>query len=195
MFMGLAIPDCFQAVRQWTALPNSQHRRQCHQGMSGRVPDKLISGRGSPGSDGNRRPVRQAGLDCFRQQHRVHLTCQAGLVQGHGIDWRFITAGKLIQNAFVESFRASAGNPRQTARRDLVDDNGDRAHSSLNTPLGRPTQPRSPQRASRASRPAPPTCPCPPALLGLETRFQPPPDKIFRESHFRTMAVFCRRAR
>lgn len=54
-----------------------QHRRQCHLGMSGAVPDKLISGRGSPGSDGNRRPVRQAALDCFRQQHRLHLQCRA----------------------------------------------------------------------------------------------------------------------
>jgi hypothetical protein len=124
MFMGLALSDCFPAVRQWTALPNSQHRRQCHLGMSGAVPDKLISGRGSPRSDGNRRPVRQAGLDCFRQQHRLHLQCHAG------------------------------GNPQQAAQRELVDNNGDRPHPSLNTSLGRPTQPHFPQRASRASRPA-----------------------------------------
>ena len=50
----------------------------------GAVPDTSISGRRVARElTTDRRAARQAGLDCLRQRHRVHLQCHAGLVQGH----------------------------------------------------------------------------------------------------------------
>jgi transposase InsO family protein len=66
---------------------------------SGHVDLRTASG---SGIDDYRRAARQAGLDCLRQRHRVHLQCHAGC-KDTSINWHFIAPGKPIQNAFVES--------------------------------------------------------------------------------------------
>jgi hypothetical protein len=72
--------------------------------MPGRGPGHAdLRTAGGSGTDDDRRAARQAGLDCLRQRHRVHLHAMPAWCKDTGIDWHFVAPGKPIQNAFVES--------------------------------------------------------------------------------------------
>jgi transposase InsO family protein len=130
----------------------------------GAIPDTSISRRrGSPGTDGDRRAARQAGLDCLRQgteftRNAMLAWCKDSSIDWHFIDWHFIAPGKPIQNAFVESFNGrmldeflnetlffDLDDARTKIAAWVADYNGDRPHSSLKY-LAPAAPPNSPQR-------------------------------------------------